>query len=188
MRNTLLLFVPVISLSALLNVMSAKESSPSPSDDAEQAAASTPLPPNTDWSKVDWKSLLTDEQYRVTQRAGTERPFYNAYWDNKKPGEYRCVCCGLLLFKSESKFDAHCGWPSFDKPEKEGAISEHVDQSHGMSRTETRCSRCGAHLGHVFDDGPTPTGLRYCMNSASMRFVPDEADSTQEQPKSAKEN
>lgn len=124
----------------------------------------------TDWSNIDWKNRLTPEQYRVTRRAGTERPFHNAFWNEHRPGIYRCVGCGQLLFTSDSKFDAHCGWPSFDKPAKEGAIDEHEDLSLGMVRVEIRCSRCQAHLGHIFEDGPTVTGLRYCMNSAAMTF------------------
>ena len=118
----------------------------------------------------EWRERLTPEQFDVTRRAGTERAFTGEYWDCHDNGTYECVCCGQPLFSSDTKYESGTGWPSFFQAIDSGAVEEDVDTSHGMVRTEARCSNCGAHLGHVFPDGPRPTGVRYCMNSASLRL------------------
>lgn len=129
-------------------------------------------------TEAEWRALLTPEQYHVTREKGTEGAFSGEYWNTKTLGIYQCVACGLPLFDSMTKFDSGTGWPSFWQPIDRQNVLEKTDTTYGMVRTEVLCSRCESHLGHVFDDGPQPTGLRYCMNSASLKLIPhDEPDS-----------
>src|SRR2546430_17656957 len=123
-------------------------------------------------SEAEWRAALTPEQYRVLREQGTERAFTGAYWDSHEPARYLCAGCGQELFESEAKFDSGSGWPSFFKPAAEAAVEAQTDTAHGMQRTEVHCARCGGHLGPIFHDGPRPTGLRYCINSASLLKQP----------------
>jgi peptide-methionine (R)-S-oxide reductase len=148
---------------------------PSPSPAIAAATGATPMPAPGDKvvrSEAEWRRILTPEQFRVMREKGTERAFTGRYWDTTTPGTYKCAACGTPIFRSDAKFESGCGWPSFFEPLDGARLTETKDTSFGTTRTEITCARCGAHLGHVFDDGPPPTGLRYCINSVSIDLEP----------------
>ncbi len=160
----------VLFLAAGLLTVAAKEKSKKNAKKKE-----TPMEDKVVKTDAEWKKNLTPEQYEILRKKGTEKPFTGKYWKSHEKGTYVCAACGFKLFVSDDKFDSGCGWPSFSKPANDKAVASQVDSSFGMNRTEVMCPRCGGHLGHVFEDGPKPTGLRYCINSASIEFKTEDS-------------
>lgn len=165
-----LLFIAACSLPPARDAASGANDGAAEPAPMSQAVAQQPEGAHLVKTDAEWKKTLTPEQYDVLRMKGTERAFTGKYWSTKEDGTYVCSGCGAELFTSADKFDAGCGWPSYTRAVEDGRIIEHVDTTHGMTRTEVVCARCGGHLGHVFDDGPAPTGKRYCINSASLDF------------------
>ena len=169
MMNVMKMTRTPVYLALIASVLACRAAAPAAQKGPKMNSAHTHPVTKTD---AEWKAALTEEQYRILRQKGTERPFANEYNDNHAKGTYVCAACAQELFSSEAKFESGTGWPSFWQPIAKTAVEEETDRALGMKRTEILCSRCGGHLGHVFEDGPKPTGLRYCMNSAAMKFVP----------------